>query len=179
VFPGSTVERLVAERGVRFSYVQQHYVDARLHSPRTLQFFPRCSPIRIRNGSTCSTRQPRNRAAPGPSLNRRRPGPSGSLDPGERTKRRTAPENQTADVVREHPESVLWNTGGMYRVQLYAEVGRSVVVEELASLPENILSRLQQLRVQGVRTADQHLPGRHLECHRQNRTLSGSPCMHG
>ena len=42
------------------------------------------------------------------------------------------PENQTAAVVREHPEGVLWNTGGMYRVELYAQVRRSVVVEGLS-----------------------------------------------
>ena len=32
----------------------------------------------------------------------------------------------------EHSKSVLWNTGGMYRVELYADVRRSVYVEGLS-----------------------------------------------
>ena len=43
-----------------------------------------------------------------------------------------APEHETVDVVREHPEGVVWNTGGMYRVELYAQVRRSVFVEGLS-----------------------------------------------
>ena len=33
----------------------------------------------------------------------------------------------------EHSKSVLWNTGGMYRVELYADVRRSVYVEGLSA----------------------------------------------
>jgi hypothetical protein len=40
--------------------------------------------------------------------------------------------NQVADVVREHPRGVLWNTGGMYQVELYVQVRRSVYVEGLS-----------------------------------------------
>ena len=35
-------------------------------------------------------------------------------------------------MVCEHPVGVLWNTGGMYQVEVYAQVRRSVYVEGLS-----------------------------------------------